>query len=229
MPTSRAAIRPTGSQGRWPWAARVNSAPRTHGLVGQRVEEGARAGGAVPAGDVAVEPVAGGEEEADDDVDPGRAPGHEHEDVHRGGQEARHGDRVGRGGQRARAERVAGVLGAASLTGSSAPALRQRASTGTADRSGPSAPMRATSTRRPTARSTGRWTMPSISGASCTVRPRPGASTSTWRVLADERVALGGRDGVLELGALAQALEGELGRAPGRAGRRRGCRPRWRR
>ena len=69
-----------------------------------------------------------------------------------------------------------------------------------------------TSTRRPTARSAGRCTMPSISGASCTVRPRPGASTRTWRVRADEGVALGRGDGVLQLGALAQALEGELGR-----------------
>ena len=54
--------------------------------------------------------------------------------------------------------------------------------------------------------------MPSISGASCTVRPRPGASTRTGAALADERVPLGGGDGVLELGALAQALERELGR-----------------
>ena len=105
MPTSRTVMRMTGSQGRWPWAASVIRAPRTHGLVGQRVEEGARAGGAVAAGHVAIEPVAAGEDEPDDDVDPRRAPGDEHEHVDRRGQQAGHGDGVGRGDQRARARR----------------------------------------------------------------------------------------------------------------------------
>ena len=48
-------------------------------------------------------------------------------------------------------------------------------------RSGPSAAVITTSTRLPTRRSSGRCTMPSISGASCTVRPCPVVPTRTRR------------------------------------------------
>ena len=209
-------------------------AERDHGgqharLVGQGVEEGARTGRAVAAGHVAIEPVARGEQEAHDHVDPRGAPGHEHQHVDRRRQQAGHGDGVGRRDQRARAEGElrlrGGLVGVASLTVRPTPraATGSRSPARTANRSGPSAPVMVTSTRLPTARSSGRCTMPSISGASCTVRPWPGASTRTCAGGADERVPLGGRDGVLQLGALAQAFERELGRHLVARGRRRGC------
>ena len=87
-----------------------------------------------------------------------------------------------------------------------------RSPAGTPRRSGPSAPVMRISTRLPTGIPEGTCTMPSISGASCGVRPRPGASTRTRANGPDEAVPLGRGDGVLELGALAQALERELGR-----------------
>ena len=54
--------------------------------------------------------------------------------------------------------------------------------------------------------------MPSISGASWTVRPSAGRVDQDLAPLADQVVAAGRGDGVLELGTLAQPLEGELGR-----------------
>ena len=54
--------------------------------------------------------------------------------------------------------------------------------------------------------------MPSISGASCTVRPSPGRVDEDLAHLADQGVTPSCRDGVLYLGALAQPLEGQLGR-----------------
>ena len=71
--------------------------------------------------------------------------------------------------------------------------------------------------------------MPSISGASCTVRPSPGRVDQHLAHLADQGVAPGRGDGVLQLGALAQALEGQLGwHLVGQAGGV-GARPRGRR
>ena len=90
----------------------------------------------------------------------------------------------------------------------------------------------------------GRWTIPSISGASRQVRPSPGVSTEHLHRRPDQRLPTAGRDGVLQFAALRSAFgrgfpgrlpvepggegaclgaEGEAG-PPSRAGRRRSTR-----
>ena len=54
--------------------------------------------------------------------------------------------------------------------------------------------------------------MPSISGASWTVRPRPGRVHQHLAPLAHQQVPPRRRDPVLQLGALAEPLQGQLGR-----------------
>ena len=186
-------------------------APSTQRLVGQRVEEGARAGRALAAGDVAVEPVAGGDQEAHDDVEPRGAPDHDHEHEDRGGQQAADRHRVGRGGQRRRPEgevrlRCRVVRGLAH--GAAAPAgTGSRSATRTANRSGPSAPVIVTSTscRPPGRRAGARCRRSRAPRGRC--GPRRARRPAPGRVRPTSGVARGGRDRVLQLGALAQALE----------------------
>ena len=71
------------------------------GLIGQRVEEGTRAGRALTPGDVAVEPVAGRQDEPHREVEPGGPPDDDHGHKDRGSQQARNGHCVGGRGQRA--------------------------------------------------------------------------------------------------------------------------------
>ena len=74
-------------------------------LVGQGVQEGPGPGGALAAGHVPIEPVAAGDDQADDHVEPGRPPDHDHGHEDRRGQQAGHGHGVGRRGQGGRPER----------------------------------------------------------------------------------------------------------------------------
>ena len=104
MPSSRTAMITAGSHQNVPWATSATSAPEHEDLVGQRVEEGARAGGALPAGEEAVGPV--GEAQPDPERDGGRrgaAAAHHRQERDREDQPA-DGEDVGRRGQRRRAE-----------------------------------------------------------------------------------------------------------------------------
>ena len=104
MPTSRPVMSTTGSHQK---RARRRPGPtpaEDEHLVGQRVEERARAGGAVLAGEVAVEAVAAGEDDPGGDSGPVRRPvaGHEGEQRQRRGHPG-DGDGVGRRRQGRRA------------------------------------------------------------------------------------------------------------------------------
>ena len=206
-------MRMTGSQGRWPWAASANMAPRTHDLVGQRVEEGARAGGAVAAGHVAIEPVAAGEDDADHDVDPRGAPHHEHHDetgaarrratvTALAGVTSALGPKVnpgwpgGRGGRGARGWRRSHELPVAARAGRGGRARRA------GDDHVDEAADREVGREVHDAVDLGRL----VHGAAPPRRVDEHAAH-----LADQPVPLGRGDGVLQLGALAQALEGQLG------------------
>ena len=155
----------------------------------------------------------------DREVEPGRSPDHDHGDEERGGQEAGDGDRVGRRGQRGRPERrLAPGVRLAHRFGSHGVEIgthggghqRRRAA-------------------RPATVSSGRCTMPSISGASWTVRPRPGASTSTCRRSPTSRSR---RAAVIPSCSSAHSrkpLQGQRGRDLIGKSRRRASRLRWRR
>ena len=189
--------------------------PEHEDLVGQRVEEGARAGGAVPAGEVAV-----------DAVGARTATNHSAN----GGPRRRSlaGDQ--------REQQPARPAAAATVT---ALAQRRRGRSGRGSRR-PSAPTcrgtargRGRARRRPAtscerARRPGRRARrrsPSISGASRWVRATPGSSTSTSTLvpISSSRRARG--DAVLQLAQLGQALVHQRGGRPRRRGRRRRCRP----
>src|SRR5690606_11125650 len=135
-------------------------------LVGQGVEEGAGAGGAVPAGQVPVDAVGDAQDDPEPDRRPGGTVGQDHDQERHREDEPGHREEVGRGGEGRRPE-----LGG----------HRAATSTGVPERSNPSAPVTRTGTMLPTARSSGTTTIPSISGASRWLRATPGASTSTSR------------------------------------------------
>ena len=166
MPSSRTVMMATGRPPeRVVGDQREHRAEHEH-LVGQRVEEGAAAGGALPAGEVAVDAVGDAERDPEADRRPRRAVGHDHAEERHGEQQARDGDEVGRRGQRRRPE----------LVGAHRPAR----TSGSAWLSGPSAPVMRTGVERARPRgASGTTTMPSISGASRWLRATPGASTST--------------------------------------------------
>ena len=178
----------TGSHANTPTATSANIAPSTSTLSASGSRNAPERGGAVPAGEVAVDAVGAARARTTGRTRPTTGAAVDHDEQHRRQQQAGDGDDVGRR-RPAPTARRSGVGRSARHGRSPRPRVHRLG-----DEVGPERVDDRDGANAPAARSSGTAMMPSISGASRWLRPTPGASTSTSTRRADQLVTSVGGD-----------------------------------